>query len=172
MAKKLLLINGGGQFGIIPAFFLSRLKGFDFREKIDCLSGSSIGGILAAAYAAGADPREIFDIFPAGCKEIFKKRIWARMNPLTSPTYDNEALLKFIEQYVESAQSEISNAFNRIWIRSLPDWMRLKITSKSGIISPVKTMTLSSSLSPLLPALLRLTSTLSMLTGMQWWIAD
>lgn len=100
MAKKLLLINGGGQFGIIPAFFLSRLKGFDFREKIDCLSGSSIGGILAAAYAAGADPREIFDIFPAGCKEIFKKRIWARMNPLTSPTYDNEALLKFIEQYV------------------------------------------------------------------------
>lgn len=100
MAKKILLINGGGQFGIIPAYFLSLLKDGDFRDSIDCISGSSIGGILAAAYAAGVNPQEIIDIFPAGCKEIFSKRLWAKLNPLASPKYDNKPLLKFIEQYV------------------------------------------------------------------------
>ena len=100
MAKKILLINGGGQFGIIPAYFLSLIKDYDFREKLDCLSGSSIGGILAAGYAAGADPQEIIDVFPAGCKEIFSKRIWATVNPLASPLYDAEPLEKFINKYV------------------------------------------------------------------------
>ena len=100
MAKKLLLINGGGQFGIIPAYFLSLIKNYDFRTKIDCISGSSIGGILAAGYAAGADPQEIIDVFPEGCKEIFTKRFWAKVSPLASPIYDAEPLEKFINQYV------------------------------------------------------------------------
>jgi len=100
MAKKLLLINGGGQFGIIPAYFLSLIRGYDFREKIDCLSGSSIGGILAAGYAAGADPQEIIDVFPEGCREIFDKRFWATVNPLASPLYSAEPLEKFINRYV------------------------------------------------------------------------
>ena len=100
MAKKLLLINGGGQFGIIPAYFLSRIKDYDFREKLDCLSGSSIGGILAAAYSVGTDPQTIYDIFPGGCKEIFSKRFWAKVSPLASPIYDAAPLEKFIGQYV------------------------------------------------------------------------
>ena len=100
MAKKILLINGGGQFGAIPAYFLSLIKDGDFREKIDCLGGSSIGGILAAAYASGVDPQEISDIFLPNCKEVFKKRIWAKLNPLASPMYDSEPLDKLIYQYV------------------------------------------------------------------------
>ena len=100
MSKKILLINGGGQFGIIPAYFLSLIQDYDFRNKIDCISGSSIGGILAAAYAAGVDPQEIVDVFPDGCREIFSKRLWAKINPLASPMYDNSALNVFIERYV------------------------------------------------------------------------
>lgn len=103
MAKKLLLINGGGQFGLIPAYFLSLIKehtGEDFRSKIDCLSGSSIGGILAAIYASGQDPAEIARAFAPACEEIFNKRFLARINPLAAPLYDDCELKKFIYKYV------------------------------------------------------------------------
>lgn len=100
MPKKVLLINGGGQYGIIPAYFLSLIKDYDFRTKLNCISGSSIGGILTAAYASGIDPQEIVDVFPEHCKKIFDKRFWAKMNPLASPMYSSEHLNKLIDQYV------------------------------------------------------------------------
>jgi len=103
MAKKLLLINGGGQFGLIPAYFLSLVKDFtgeDFREHLDCLSGSSIGGILAAIYASGMDPLNIRNAFPIACREIFQKRFAAKVNPLAAPKYGDEALQSFIDGYV------------------------------------------------------------------------
>lgn len=105
MAKKILIINGGGQFGLIPAYFLSIIQDYakqNFREKIDCLSGSSIGGILAATYAAGNDPHVIRDAFTPACKAIFKKRLAAKLNPLAAPKYGDTELQGFIDDYVDS----------------------------------------------------------------------
>ena len=103
MAKKILLINGGGQYGFIPAYFLSLVKDFtgeDFRAHLNCLSGSSIGGVLAAIYAAGMDPLNIKNAFIAACEKIFSKRFAAIINPLTAPRYCDEALNSFINAYV------------------------------------------------------------------------
>lgn len=105
MTKKLLLINGGGQYGLIPAYFLSLVKDFtgeDFREHLDCLSGSSIGGILVALYAVGMATHNIKSAFPIACREIFKKRFAAKINPLAAPKYDDTALQSFIDGYVGS----------------------------------------------------------------------
>ena len=104
MAKKILLINGGGQYGLIPAYFLSIVQdytGEDFREHLDCLAGSSIGGILAATYAAGMHPKVIHQVFAPACGEIFKKRLVAKINPLAAPRYSDEALQSFIDGYVK-----------------------------------------------------------------------
>lgn len=104
MAKKLLLINGGGQYGIVPAYFLSLIEDFtgeDFREHIDCLSGSSIGGILSAMYATGTHPGNIKQVFPYACKKIFQKRFLAKVNPLAAPKYDDTELQSFIDGYIK-----------------------------------------------------------------------
>lgn len=103
MAKKILLINGGGMFGLVPAFFIDYIKdytGHDFRENLDCLAGSSIGGILAAIYACGHQPTVVKQAFTPACKEIFKKRLVAKLNPLAAPRYSDEALNKFIFEFV------------------------------------------------------------------------
>lgn len=104
MAKKILLINGGGQYGIVPAYFLSLVQDFtgeDFREHLDCLAGSSIGGILAACYATGTNPSNIKQVFPWACKKIFKKRLVSKLNPLAAPRYDDKELQSFIDGYVK-----------------------------------------------------------------------
>lgn len=94
---KVLVIAGGGIFGIIPAAFLSFIG--DFINDIDTLSGCSIGGILANSYAAGAKPQDVLDGFIEGGDKIFKKRFMAMVNPLACPTYSNDQLKSFISMY-------------------------------------------------------------------------
>jgi len=94
---KVLVIAGGGIFGIIPAAFLSFIG--DFINDIDTLSGCSIGGILANSYAAGAKPQDVLDGFIEGGDKIFKKRFMAMVNPLACPTYSNDQLKSFINMY-------------------------------------------------------------------------
>jgi patatin-like phospholipase/acyl hydrolase len=59
---KVLCLCGGGIFGAIIAKFLTYVPK-DFVNKIDVLSGCSIGGILTNAYASGADPEKVLHAF-------------------------------------------------------------------------------------------------------------
>lgn len=99
---KVLIIEGGGAFGVIPAYFLSQISpsGYlsdQFTNKLDCLSGCSIGGILALAYAAGCPAKLIYETFVNKMESCFDKRFMARINPLASPTYDNTNLLNLLK---------------------------------------------------------------------------
>lgn len=96
---KVLILAGGGFFGVIIAKFLSYVKS-DFVSKINCISGCSIGGILANVYAAGANTKDVLNAFMEGGSQIFHKRFAASINPLASPTYDNKKLTEFIQQFV------------------------------------------------------------------------
>lgn len=95
---KVLCLCGGGIFGAIIAKFLTYVPK-DFVNKIDVLSGCSIGGILTNAYASGADPEKVLHAFLQQGKQIFSKRLVARINPLASPTYENQNLKKMIVQF-------------------------------------------------------------------------
>ena len=97
---KVLILSGGGFFGIIIAKFLSYINS-DFVSKIDCLSGCSIGGILANVYASGANTKDVLQAFLEGGAKIFHKRFAATLNPLASPTYDNKQLKLFIDKFVK-----------------------------------------------------------------------
>ena len=95
---KILILAGGGFFGIIIAKFLSYIQS-DFVSQLDTLSGCSIGGILANAYAVGAKPNDILQSFIIGGDDIFSKRFVAKINPLTSPTYGHQKLKSFIQKF-------------------------------------------------------------------------
>lgn len=102
MPKKILLINGGGAFGIIPAYYLSLIEestGIDFRSSIDCIAGSSIGGILVAIYLSGHHPKVVCDAFTPACEQIFRQRFISKVNPLASPKYSDDKLRTFIKDY-------------------------------------------------------------------------
>ena len=90
---KVLVIVGGGIYGCIPAQFLAYLpKEEQNLNKIDAVSGCSIGGILTAAYATGKSFSEVNDLFLQYADKCFTKRTTAYVNPLTCPTYDTEAI--------------------------------------------------------------------------------
>ena len=93
MAKKVLIIVGGGAYGCIPAHFLSMLPpDLAGMWQVDCLAGCSIGGILALAYASGTNFEFVDYYFQRHADECFEKRFAARVNPLACPTYDSDAL--------------------------------------------------------------------------------
>ena len=93
--KKLLIIVGGGIYGVIPAHLLGTLPEKYIKRGlsgIDCLAGCSIGGILAAAYAAGYRYDFIDSYFQNHVVDCFTKRWTAHFSAIACPTYCRDGL--------------------------------------------------------------------------------
>ena len=98
---KVLILCGGGIFGVIPTHFLSMLPENEQNlNKIDALGGCSIGGALTCAYAVGQEFTYIDKIFQRRAKECFTKRCVAKINPLASPTYRADTLDKVFHDMI------------------------------------------------------------------------
>ena len=98
---KVFIIGGGGIFGTIPACFLSYLgDSYDLIGKVNSISGTSIGGILASGYISGSKPSEILEAFITNGPEIFSKSLYNQVNPAAIPFYDNAPLSKFIYKFL------------------------------------------------------------------------
>lgn len=100
---KVLCLVGGGKFGCIPAKFLSYVStGTDGKDllNVDFMSGTSIGGILAAAYATGKSFAEVSDVFNKRAKDCFQKRWQSKVSLLACPTYKGEALREVIKTMI------------------------------------------------------------------------
>ena len=110
---KVLIIAGGGIFGCIPAHFLGMLPTNQQNMKgIDVLSGCSIGGILAAAYAVGQPFGLIDTVFQQRAAECFTKRTMAKINPLACPTYRNDCIDKVLTDMIgEATLGDIKNIY-------------------------------------------------------------
>ncbi len=63
-----LALSGGGVKGAAHIGVLEALK--EENIKIDYISGTSSGSIVAALYACGYTPKEIYELFKNYCKEI------------------------------------------------------------------------------------------------------
>lgn len=96
---KVLIIVGGGIYGCIPAHFLSMLPETDGKplDNVDCISGCSIGGILALAYASGGSLQAMDRVFRDRAEDCFCKRAIAYVNPLANPTYRGDKLDEVLE---------------------------------------------------------------------------
>lgn len=99
--KKVLIIAGGGFFGLIPVTFLSYLpQQPHLLNNVDVLAGTSIGGIICSVLASGVNPLDMQKAFVDGGEKIFQKRWQSKINPLACPIYDNKNLSNFIEVFV------------------------------------------------------------------------
>jgi hypothetical protein len=72
---RILSIDGGGIKGLYSATVLDQLEkkfGASIAEKVDIISGTSIGGIIALGLACGKRPAEIVEFFERHGPRIFK----------------------------------------------------------------------------------------------------
>lgn len=89
---KVLLCAGGGLFGYVITYLMSKLD-FDLYSKIDVAAGTSIGGILTLLYSVNSDYKFINDLFKNRSGDVFKKKLFGC---LRCPRYDNNELEKMI----------------------------------------------------------------------------
>jgi hypothetical protein len=74
---RILSLSGGGIRGILQSVFLERLEsdlGTPLHRHFELISGTSTGGIVALAIAAGLSPREITNLYRQHGPEIFRPR--------------------------------------------------------------------------------------------------
>src|SRR5262249_45256840 len=108
MAKyRILSIDGGGIRGIIPVVLLERL-GLAAGEpawldSVDLIAGTSTGGLIALALAAGKSLAEIRDMYKARGAEIFDRSLWrviTRLGSLLGAKYDVANLKRVVEPFL------------------------------------------------------------------------
>jgi len=99
---KILVICGGGVFGIIPAYLLSKVhtgKMFQW----DAFAGTSVGSELVLSYAYGRTPEFVYDLFMRSFDDIFDKPWYRSLYPWGSKYPDkelNKSLQELIPEYV------------------------------------------------------------------------
>lgn len=98
---KVLIHTGGGYFGVTIASFLSYLgKDYDVASHVNCIGGTSIGGIITCALMAGCDTEKLLNGFIENGDKIFTKRWQNKVNILNLPFYSNKALKQTIQKFV------------------------------------------------------------------------
>lgn len=105
---KILVNAGGGAFGYIITYLMSKLEE-DIYKKIDVCSGTSIGGILTLLYAINPDYKWINTLFEMGCSKIFQKGLFSG---LKGPKYKNTELSNFIYKIVGDYKLSDINKIN------------------------------------------------------------
>lgn len=82
---KILCIDGGGIFGVIPSYMLSRMR-LELPE-FQAYGGTSIGSIIASSYAIGKSYASTHEFFVDASDDIFHRSFLSRLNPLKSSKY-------------------------------------------------------------------------------------
>jgi len=106
---RVLVINGGGVRGIVPAKILQEMVkisgGKEINELFDCIVGTSIGGIIAAALTVkGPDGNakykinDVVNLFLEESEKIFPVEAY-KNNNLFSSKYSREGLDSVLNQY-------------------------------------------------------------------------
>ena len=75
---KLLAIDGGGIFGIIPG---ESLSGYSPYAAFDAFTGTSIGAVMAAYYAFDMDPTKLTRLMLDAFPKIFSAPWYSHLNP-------------------------------------------------------------------------------------------
>lgn len=115
---RILSIDGGGVRGIIPATVLAtleRIAGRPVHELFDLISGTSTGGIIAAALAGPNPPpaSDIADLYIARAPAIFAASPWRSVaSLLSSPKYSATPLevvlrAQFGDRYLSEARTNL-----------------------------------------------------------------
>jgi predicted acylesterase/phospholipase RssA len=96
---RILALAGGGVRGIFQSSFLAcleqRTADRDLTAHFELIAGTSTGGILAIAIAAGVKPRRVRELYEGAAKEIFSTRPAAGLR--RGPRYNSARLRRELE---------------------------------------------------------------------------
>lgn len=97
--KRILAVDGGGTYGIIPAQVLSMIEselGKPLREVFDLFAGTSTGGIIALGAGLGIPAARMVDLYAARSGEVFR-RPRARWRRAFLAKYDDDGLKRVLK---------------------------------------------------------------------------
>ena len=104
---KVLILAGGGIFGVIPARLIAALNlKKPFIECMDCMGGTSIGGILSLMYAHDKNPQEVYSLFKEMGKKVFNPPFWRNLNPFCAK-HDASKLEKILQKEIPKKFGEL-----------------------------------------------------------------
>ncbi|MHC1788652.1 CBASS cGAMP-activated phospholipase [Solidesulfovibrio sp.] len=105
MTRRTLAIDGGGLLGLIPAMILTEIEaraGRPAAHLFDLVAGTSTGGIIACAVAAGIPASRVVELYRERGRDIFSRSCARRLATgfgLWGPQYGAEG--------IESALAEV-----------------------------------------------------------------
>lgn len=116
MPLKILSLDGGGTRGIIPATILQCIErdfGKSPVELFDLFAGTSTGGIIAIALAAGLPVSDLVDLYLNRSKDIFHEPLLDRLQGLDEhlqANYNNKRFKKILtELFGEKTLADVHN---------------------------------------------------------------
>lgn len=101
---KILILAGGGPFGVIETHLLSSLGIDDVCEYIDAGGGTSVGSEIISGLASGISPVDINKMFQTAVYEIFKPSFWPTIR---GAKYDSKILQKHLKKIIPCSYSEL-----------------------------------------------------------------
>lgn len=141
MAKYRILCFDGG--GIKGAFSLKLYQMIlkehpDLLNNVDLLAGTSTGGIISIALAAGVDDSLILDLYRNKGSEIFKpykKRLFHK-DGLNQPLYTNKGLKKELENILKDSP-KMTDLKKRVFVNTFKldlneNWEPIQVSNFPG----------------------------------------
>jgi uncharacterized protein len=113
MEVRILSIDGGGYLGLATASFIRAIEKYykiRFSEIFDFFCGTSTGGIIALALAAGASGEELVELYKTMGPRVFPRRAWPRWG-LFGPRYGNKPLQEVLEAHFQG--TTFDEVYNR-----------------------------------------------------------
>jgi uncharacterized protein len=104
MACRILSIDGGGTRGVVPATIISLIEqetGNKILDFFDVIAGTSTGGIIATALAAGVNSQELVDLYLNRSNFIFKENFLDKISGVDEyldANYSNKSLKKELQR--------------------------------------------------------------------------
>lgn len=107
---KVLIISGGGVYGLIPSYFLHQVDVQSYLPQVDVIAGTSVGGILALYLASHKDPSNLYPQFVKLAPDIFSRSLLRRLNPHASK-YTETGIQRVLKDMLPGKTDEALNRF-------------------------------------------------------------
>jgi patatin-like phospholipase/acyl hydrolase len=103
---KILVVCGGGVFGLVPAYLIGMTEGTNTLDKWDAFGGTSVGSEIVLGYATGCSASNMLETFSTDMYKIFETSFLKSLNPF-GPKYKDTALNKALKALIPGLLGDI-----------------------------------------------------------------